>query len=131
MGTLCWRGTMIGYVRNIIIIFCLNLSIIWTKIAYSENDILGNDGWIGLDDVTRVPVTTTAPAISDFEMLRILHIAEGTPFPVICIRDYDGLVMKRMTRGAGKKYSEELCGPGEHPSIPPGGGEHLKPGGCT
>merc|ERR1711970_945582 len=38
--------------------------------------------------------------------------------------------MKKMTCGAGKKCSKELCGPGEHPSIPPGGGEHLKPGGC-
>merc|ERR1712055_985191 len=103
MGSLCWRGTMIGFVRNIIIIF-LHLPIIWTKIAYSENDILSNDGW--RDDATRAPAT--ASAISDLEMMELLASADGTTFPVSCIRDNDGLVMKKMICGAGKLCSKEM-----------------------
>merc|ERR1711970_1082099 len=120
MGILCWNRTMIGYVRNIIIIIFLHVPIIWTKKAYIENCIGCSDGL--LDDVTQGPVT--APAVSDFEMLELLHTLEGTTFPVSCIRDKDGLVKKEMTCGAGKMCSKDVCGPGEHPTIarPSGGG---------
>merc|ERR1711970_826059 len=140
MGILCWNRTMIGYVRNIIIIIFLHVPIIWTKKAYLENCIGCSDGL--LDDVTQGPVTApapaapAAPAVSDFEMLELLHSLAGTTFPVSCIRDKDGLVPKKMTCGAGKMCSKDLCGPAEHPSIarppvtlrppgvrPPGGGE--------
>merc|ERR1719153_80761 len=109
---------MIGYVRNIIIIIFLHVPFIWTKRAYLEDCIGCSDGL--LDDVTQGPVT--APAVSDFEMLELLHTLEGTTFPVSCVRDKDGLVMKEMTCGAGKMCSKDLCGPGKHPSIPGGGG---------
>merc|ERR1711942_303808 len=119
MGILYWTGTMVGYVKSLLII-CLHLPIFWTKRADFD--------------------------LSDVDVLQILTEEDGSTFTVTCVPDEvvpakivpdktfleDGmsrakrgaesgfdLAMNTITCGAGKICSSDMCGPGQHPYILP------------
>merc|ERR1711942_181310 len=70
MGILCWTGTMVGYVRSLLIIICLHLPILWTRKTKFE-----------LAEPNREPV------LSDVDVLQILTEEDGSTFTVICVPD--------------------------------------------
>merc|ERR1711862_677992 len=97
MGILCWTGTMIGYVRSLLIIICLHLPILWTKmkIPDSGDDITYLDNptrapWAPGDDISYLANPTRAPwapVLSDVEVLQILTEEVGSTFKVRCVPD--------------------------------------------
>merc|ERR1711942_187893 len=131
MGILCWTGTMVGYVRSLLIIICLHLPILWTRKTKFE-----------LAGPNREPV------LSDVDVLQILTEEDGSTFAVTCVPDKivpdkipqelgmsrakrlaeSGFDLGMKTCGAGAKCSNDICGPGHYPYIPPT--PPARPGSC-